>query len=268
MLARKELFPHVIELNFQAGQFFGCNAYLVFDGAYWALIDIGYEDTVEEMLEIIRQCDFPFANCVALIATHGDVDHVQGMARLKSVLKKPLLAHPLSAEILQSGDPYASLAQIPAKGVDLAMPAVEVDRTIDEGDVIEVGSLNLEVWHTPGHTPGSVSMKMNDILFCGDLVYRDGCVGAIDAQHGSDIEAFLSSLTRVLESDVTWLAPAHGPPFAKNDEQLRATIARVEGYRHLADFGACAVAWPLMDAWEREIADGIGPRSSPFNPEP
>jgi hydroxyacylglutathione hydrolase len=259
MLARKELLPQVIELNFQAGQLYGCNAYLVFDADAWALIDIGYEETVDELLEVVRQCDFPFAQCAALIATHADVDHVQGLARLRSVLKKPTLAHPLSAKILRAGDPYASLAKIPAIDLDLDMPAVEIDREIGEGDVIEVGSLKLDVWHTPGHTPGSVSLRLKDVLFCGDLIYRDGCVGAIDAQHGSDIEAFVVSLRRILDSDVKWLAPSHGPCFAKNDDQLREVIARVESYRNRADFGACAKEWPLMDEWEREIVDGIGP---------
>src|SRR5690242_20072693 len=48
MLQRKPVFPHVIEINYQAGERLGCNVYLVFDGAEWVLIDIGYEETVDE----------------------------------------------------------------------------------------------------------------------------------------------------------------------------------------------------------------------------
>ena len=69
MLPRREVFPHVIEINYQARQRLGCCVYLVFnDQNEWLLIDIGYEDTVSEIIEMIRQMDFPLANCKYLIA--------------------------------------------------------------------------------------------------------------------------------------------------------------------------------------------------------
>ena len=49
MLQRKPIFPNVIELNVQAGHLIGCNVYLIHDSDEWALIDIGYEDSVEEV---------------------------------------------------------------------------------------------------------------------------------------------------------------------------------------------------------------------------
>jgi len=54
MLARKPIFPNVIELNFQAGQLYGCNVYLVYDQNDWIIIDIGFEESVDEMVELIR----------------------------------------------------------------------------------------------------------------------------------------------------------------------------------------------------------------------
>ena len=92
------------------------------------------------------------------------------------------------------------------------------------------------------------------MLFSGDNIYRDGCVGAIDAHHGSNIPQFIASLTRIRDSDIAWLLPSHGPMFRKDDAMLDATIARLEGYLHMADFGTCAVDWPLMDQWEEEVA--------------
>ena len=59
MLARKPIFPGVIETNFQAGEILGCNIYLVYDQSEWILIDIGFEDTVDEIIELIRKLDFP-----------------------------------------------------------------------------------------------------------------------------------------------------------------------------------------------------------------
>ena len=61
MFERIELFPGVIEMNYQARRRLGCCVYLVHNGADWLLIDIGYEETVDEIIELIRQLDFPLS---------------------------------------------------------------------------------------------------------------------------------------------------------------------------------------------------------------
>ncbi|MDA0256087.1 MAG: MBL fold metallo-hydrolase [Planctomycetota bacterium] len=262
MLERRPLFPGVIEMNHQAGWRIGCNVYLVYDERDWALIDIGYEESVEEIVELIRQLDFPFSQCRALIATHADVDHIQGLAKAKAILKAPVLAHPLAVEPLEKGDRIKTFAEIAAQDVHMAMPPVEVDGRIEDGDVIEVGSRRLEVWHTPGHTDSQLAFRMGELLFSGDNIYRDGSVGAIDAHHGSNIPAFIASLERIAASDVSWLLPSHGPIFAKDDDLLAKTIARLTGYLTLADFGTCAPHWPLIEEWDRELAEGRLPTAS------
>ncbi|HIA61483.1 MAG TPA: MBL fold metallo-hydrolase [Planctomycetes bacterium] len=256
MLERKPLFPNVIELNYQAGSVFGCNVYLIYDAGEWVLIDIGYEEVVDEVVDMIRDLDFPFSKCKALIATHADVDHIQGLALLKQAIKAPVAAHPLAAVPLREADKLKTFAQIEAQGIDLPLPPVEVEQLIDDGDKIAIGGLELEVWWTPGHTDSQLSFRLGDLLFSGDNIYRDGCVGAIDAHHGSDLNAFISSLRRIRASDVKWLLPSHGPIFRKDEEMLDKTISRLESYRHMADFGTCASDWPLMDEWEREVAEG------------
>jgi glyoxylase-like metal-dependent hydrolase (beta-lactamase superfamily II) len=193
---------------------------------------------------------------VALIATHADVDHIQGMAKAKELLTAPVAAHELAVGPLEIGDPLLTFAEIQAQGIREKMPPVEVDRRIGEGDKVRVGSVELEVWHTPGHTNSQLSFRLGDLLFSGDNIYRDGCVGAIDAHHGSDLRQFVRSLKRIRESDVKWLLPSHGPIFRKDLSLLDKTIARLEQYQHMADFGTCAVDWPLMDEWEEEIAQG------------
>ncbi|HEV3025498.1 MAG TPA: MBL fold metallo-hydrolase, partial [Pirellulales bacterium] len=209
MLERKPVFPHVIEINHQAGERIGCNVYLVFDGADWVLIDIGYDETVEEIIEMIRQLDFPLSNCGTVIATHADVDHIQGLAKVKQLLKTTVTGHPLAAEPLASGDRLKTFAEVTAQNIHLEMPPVKIDTFVGDGDRVKVGSLELEVWHTPGHTDSQLSFRLGKLLFSGDNIYRDGCVGAIDAHHGSDIVAFLESLRRIRASDVEWLLPSH-----------------------------------------------------------
>lgn len=256
MLQRKPIFPNVIEINFQAGHLIGCNVYLVFSGDEWLLIDIGYEDTVEEIVELIRDLDFPLAKCATLIATHADVDHIQGLARAKQMIKAPVTAHPEAARVLAIGDRIVTFAEISAQQIDLAMPPVDTEHLVNGGDQISVGDLKLEVWHTPGHTDSQLSFRLGDLLFSGDNIYRDGCVGAIDAHHGSNLLHFISSLEKIRDSDVKWLLPSHGPIFRKDNDQLNSAIRRLQQYCHMADFGTCAIDWPLMDEWEREIGDG------------
>jgi hydroxyacylglutathione hydrolase len=130
------------------------------------------------------------------------------------------------------------------------MPPVEVEHTVDEGDKLQVGDLEIEVWFTPGHTNCQLSFRLGDLLFSGDNIFRDGSVGAIDAHHGSDLPKFIRSLERIRRSNIQWLLPSHGPYFRKDDRLLDDTIARLQQYQHMADFGTCAVDWPLMDQWE------------------
>jgi glyoxylase-like metal-dependent hydrolase (beta-lactamase superfamily II) len=266
MIERRPVFPGVIEINHQAGYRIGCNVYLVYDGLDWALIDIGYEESVDEIIELVRQLDFPLAQCRALVATHADVDHIQGLAKAKAILKAPVLAHPLAVESLESGDKVKTFAEIAAQNVHLEMPVVKVDREIRDGDLIEIGRQRLEVWHTPGHTDSQLAFHLGNLLLSGDNIYRDGSVGAIDAHHGSDIPAFISSLERIAASDVEWLLPSHGPIFRKDDDLLARTLARLRGYLKLADFGTCAPDWPLTAEWDRELAEGRLPGAGPAKP--
>lgn len=256
MLTRKPIFPGIIELNFQAGEVLGCNVYLVHDADEWLLIDIGYEESVDDFIEIIRQLDFPLSRCKTLVATHADVDHIQGLAKAKQLLKTTATAHPAAVKPLETGDTLVTLAEIAAQNLNLAMPPVEIECQVNDGDILKVGSVEIEVWHTPGHTDSQLAFRIDDVLLSGDNIYRDGCIGAIDAHHGSDIKAFVASLERIRDSDVKWLAPSHGPIFKNDADFLNKTIDRVRGYLQMADFGTLAESWPLMDEWDEEVAAG------------
>ncbi len=259
MLERKPVFPHVIELNTQAGYRIGCNVYLIYSQREWLLVDIGFEETVDEIVELIRQLDFPLSRCRMIVATHADADHVQGLAKAKQVLRTKAIGHPLAAEPLKTADPVVTFSEVKARQFRLDMEPVELEHTVDEGDTLRVGELELEVWHTPGHCSNQISLRMGDLLFSADNIYRDGCVGAIDAHHGSDIPAFISSLNRIRQSDVRWLLPSHGPIFRKDPDLLDKTIARLETYQYMADFGMCAHSWPLLAQWDQELAEGKMP---------
>lgn len=262
MLKRRYLFPNVIEMNYQAGHRLGVNVYLIEDGGEYVLIDIGYEETVDEIVDVIRRMDFSLSACKLLIATHADVDHTQGLARAKEIFKAPVAAHPACIAALESGDTELTFARIRAQDIDIEMPKLTVDQTLDEGDIVPIGNLQVKVWSTPGHTAGQLSFKLRNLLFLGDNIYRDGSVGVIDAHHGSHLPDFIQSLQRILADDSEFWLPSHGPVFRRDEKLLRATIDRLTQYQYLADFGTCAVGWPLLKEWEAEIASGKLPEFS------
>jgi glyoxylase-like metal-dependent hydrolase (beta-lactamase superfamily II) len=260
MLARRELFPHVIEMNYQTRQRLGCSVYLVHDAGEWLLIDIGYEDTAEEIIEVIRQMDFSLSSCKYLVATHADVDHIQGLKRAQELLPgAQTVGHPECSRLLAAADRIVTYAEISAQGISIDLPAIKIDKLINEGDKLQVGGIELDVWNTPGHTPSQLAFRLGKLLLSGDNIYRDGCVGNIDAHHGSDIPAFITSLERIRDADVEWLLPSHGPVFRKDPKMIQKTIDRLKQYQHMADFGTCAVDWPLLDEWEDELIRGFDP---------
>jgi glyoxylase-like metal-dependent hydrolase (beta-lactamase superfamily II) len=259
MLKRKYLFPRVIEMNYQAGRRIGVNVYLIDGGSEFLLLDIGWLDTVPEMVEMIRGMGFSLSACKMIIATHADIDHAQGAARAREVFKTRIGAHPLAVEPLETGDGVMTYATIKAQGIDMPMPRCKVDEKLNEGDVIPVGDLKVQVWHTPGHTEGQLSFKMGNLLFCGDNIYQDSCVGVIDAHHGSRIEDFIASLERIRDDDSEYLLPSHGPAFKRDNAIIQRAIDRLNQYLHMADFGTCAADWPLQDEWEKDITEGRRP---------
>ncbi len=260
MLRRKYLFPRVIEMNYQAGRRLGVNVYLIDGGSEYLLVDIGFTDTVDEIIDLIRQMDFSLSRCKMIIATHADADHIQGLNLARERLKTKVFAHPLSIPPLERGDPIQTYACIAAQDIDIPMPPCKIDSTLNEGDEIKVGELSMQVWHTPGHTPGQLSFKMGNLLFSGDNIYKDSCVGVIDAHHGSNLPHFIESLKRILADDSEFLLPSHGPVFRRDPKIIKKAINRLTEYLNMADFGTCATGWPLLDEWESDVISGKMPK--------
>ena len=137
MLTRKYLFPRVIEMNYQAGRRLGVNVYLIDGGAEFLLIDIGYLDTVEEIVELIRQMDFNLSTCKMVVATHADADHIQGLARARELLQAPR-SPPIPRASSRSRPATGSSPTPPSRPrtSTIPMPPCKIDVKLNEGDVI------------------------------------------------------------------------------------------------------------------------------------
>ena len=94
-------------------------------------------------------------------------------------------------------------------GFNLSSPRAA--RLLAEGDVLKAGEISLEVIHTPGHTPGSICLKSDGVLFTGDTLFYAG-VGRTDFPHGSEEKLFHSLKNKVfIHDDSIIVYPGHGP---------------------------------------------------------
>ena len=120
-----------------------------------------------------------------LLLTHGHYDHTTAVPALHRVYPQ--------AEI------YIHQADANGAGSTLFPLTGEVDdlKLYDEGDVIRLGDHEIQVLHTPGHSPGSVTLKVEDVLFTGDTLFAGSC-GRTDLRGGS-YEQIMQSLKRLGE---------------------------------------------------------------------
>lgn len=139
---------------------------------------------------------------VAVLATHAHVDHI-GHAGTFCGDDLPLLIH--EADRLALEDPPAW-----NPGWDNVLDPVKEVRTLHDGDRLRLAGASIEVWHTPGHTPGSCCFVTDALVLSGDLVFA-GTIGRSDFANSSPAD-MRASLTRFLTlPDPLPVLPGHGP---------------------------------------------------------
>ena len=177
------------------------NSYLVVDerARQAAVIDPGMES--ESVLEVVRHEGL---RVESLIITHGHFDHVFSSAAFKAETGAQVIMHPDDVPLLLEMPETARFFGFKAP------PPPQPDRLVREGDVIKVGDLALRVLETPGHTPGGISLCLDNAVFVGDTLFA-GSVGRTDLRGGS-LDALLRSIrTRLLTlPDWTVVYPGHG----------------------------------------------------------
>jgi hydroxyacylglutathione hydrolase len=209
----------VLVAGFPAGAF-AANCYLVAPapGAECVIIDPGQdaERGIEELLNRYR------LKPIAVLLTHGHVDHMWSVAPVCGAKGIPAYIHPDDREMLSD----------PGKGLDLmvkqqflgGMTFSEPDdvKALSDGEVITLAGLEFTIGHTPGHTRGSVTFRSDeedlDALFTGDLLFA-GSIGRTDLP-GGDYQQILQSLARTLTlPDETNVLPGHGPQTTIGEER-------------------------------------------------
>ena len=141
---------------------------------------------------------------IAVINTHGHVDHIGANRDMTDKFHIPLWIHFGDKEMLGRTQSLELSLFLEAK--DSPPP----DRFLADGDEINVGQGRLRVLHTPGHSPGGISLLTDDFIFTGDTLFA-GSVGRFDLPGGSE-EVLLNSIKRILSLDENLIIyPGHGP---------------------------------------------------------
>lgn len=161
------------------------------------IIDPGFDST-SEAKSILKEIEHNRFRVKFIINTHGHPDHTSGNKIMKEVTKAPILIHEYDAPLLRN--PSA-------------------DKTIREGDIIELGEVKLRVLHTPGHSKGSIALLGADAVFSGDTLWA-GTIGRYDLPGGS-LEEIMNSLKNkfLILPDRLKVYPGHGPATTIGEER-------------------------------------------------
>lgn len=194
------------------------NAYLLHETDSNTLVIVDPATGADELFAHSQNLVAQGARLAAIWNTHGHFDHVYDNARWKAEFGAPIYAHPADAFFLE---------HLREQSVWFGMPAPNVvssDVELHEGDVLTIGDVAANVWHLPGHSPGSVAFGFSDFWIVGDVLFQ-GSVGRYDLP-GSDARALARSVERLWTlPDTTGILSGHGDDTTIGEEKRHNTVA-------------------------------------------
>lgn len=178
------------------------NCYIIAekDGGKGIIIDPG-GDAIK-ILDIVQENELEI---LYIVATHAHIDHIADIELIKNSVNAQFLLHFLDLSFLK--DPNLNLSFFMQPPRIFSPP----EKLAQEGEKIRAGKIDLEILHTPGHTPGSISLKIDKCIFTGDTLFSMS-VGRTDLP-GGDFTTLQNSIREkiLILPDDTRIFPGHGP---------------------------------------------------------
>lgn len=237
------------------------------------LIDTGYSDeaSLKQVRQTLKSMHYSIQDLALIINTHSHHDHVGGNESLQKSSGAQIAAHPLEAEIIlnpkkaweKAMNDLQDLAnasgipkQVKRNVMRMRMKAepstvdVLINRSLEGGSVLNIGSTQLEVIHTPGHSPGHICLydRNRRILFSGDHILPH------TTPNINDLREFTDSLRKTLTYNIDSIAPGHEPiikkPKVRILELINHHIRREEAFYRLIKWRETSTLYELItDYW-------------------
>jgi glyoxylase-like metal-dependent hydrolase (beta-lactamase superfamily II) len=177
------------------------NTYLVSDEKTGEAMIIDPGDEPDRIMEVVREDNLKIKK---IVCTHAHFDHIGAIGDIKRMTDAKVLIHGDDLDIFRVARDQAIFWGFEIDDVP------EPDVLLGEGDIIRVGSLEFKVLHTPGHSPGSISIYGEGVVFTGDTIFQ-GSVGRTDLPGGS-LSTLKKSFSRLIKLPKdTRVLSGHGP---------------------------------------------------------
>ncbi len=197
-----------------------CNTYLI-DGPTKVLIDPGHKKLFTHVQKGFEKLRLGIEDIGLVICTHAHPDHIEAVQLFKETPAN-ITIHDKEWQMAKSMEKHINASL----GVNL--DSISPDFFLTEGN-LSVNGLDFEIFHTPGHSPGSISIYWPEqkTLFTGDLIFKEG-VGRTDLP-GGDGSKLKESIKRLSDLDTEWLLSGHGD-IISGAKEVRSNFEQVEQF--------------------------------------
>lgn len=201
---------------------YDATAYLINCGEFAVLIDCGTPEGFDKLQENIKRCGVEPKNIKYIFGTHGHYDHVGAAYLFKEKYGTKVFLHEADVKRVEEGDNIKTTAGL-LYGRNFT--PFKVDNILKGQENFKFGNIDMEVIHTPGHTPGGVCYVLSildlKVLIAGDTMY-----GGFSTKIDSDEEAWKRSLNTLCEGKFDLMVIGHSNPTLLADVEDRLKDAR------------------------------------------
>ena len=181
------------------------------------IIDTGTRNMCKKVLKTLDKSRIPHTKVKALLITHAHSDHCGGARYLSETIDIPVICHEKARSPLESGhdvpeNPLSPSAKLLSKMIPGRFEPVTPSKTVRSSMDLSRFGVNAKIIHTPGHTPGSISIMTAETAIIGDLLMsrRDRPRYPLFG----DKEEIHTSTKKLLNKGIRWMIPSHGSPFS------------------------------------------------------